>query len=158
MSDRIIVIQGKAETVQVPLQHNRQPIATKPLSPAHLTVPPTPCPDRAQLPGIEEHGGVDIIVSEWMGYLLIYESMLRSVIVARDRFLKPVRTSPTAHARALHAHTAPLQHVLRECACVVLCAVLCVMSSTVLCITLSIVRCAGRLHVPIACQLIPQVP
>ncbi|XP_076902472.1 putative protein arginine N-methyltransferase 6 [Bidens hawaiensis] len=32
---------------------------------------------------------VDVIVSEWMGYMLFYESMLRSVIVARDRWLKP---------------------------------------------------------------------
>ncbi|THH21417.1 hypothetical protein EW146_g166 [Bondarzewia mesenterica] len=32
---------------------------------------------------------VDIIVSEWMGYALLYESMLDSVLSARDRFLKP---------------------------------------------------------------------
>lgn len=32
---------------------------------------------------------VDIIISEWMGYFCIYESMLDSVLVARDRFLKP---------------------------------------------------------------------
>lgn len=32
---------------------------------------------------------VDVIVSEWMGYALLYESMLDSVITARDRFLKP---------------------------------------------------------------------
>jgi len=31
---------------------------------------------------------VDIIVSEWMGYFLLYESMLNSVLVARDKFLK----------------------------------------------------------------------
>lgn len=31
---------------------------------------------------------VDIIVSEWMGYALLYESMLDSVLVARDRFLR----------------------------------------------------------------------
>jgi len=31
---------------------------------------------------------VDVVVSEWMGYLLIYESMLRSVLVARDKWLK----------------------------------------------------------------------
>lgn len=30
---------------------------------------------------------VDIIVSEWMGYALLYESMLDSVLIARDRFL-----------------------------------------------------------------------
>ncbi|CAE8700612.1 unnamed protein product [Polarella glacialis] len=32
---------------------------------------------------------VDAIVSEWMGYFLFYESMLDSVIFARDRWLKP---------------------------------------------------------------------
>uniref|UniRef100_F6X5I5 Protein arginine N-methyltransferase 6 n=1 Tax=Ciona intestinalis TaxID=7719 RepID=F6X5I5_CIOIN len=32
---------------------------------------------------------VDVIVSEWMGYCLLYESMLSSVITARDRWLKP---------------------------------------------------------------------
>ncbi|OLN95382.1 Ribosomal protein arginine N-methyltransferase rmt3 [Colletotrichum chlorophyti] len=32
---------------------------------------------------------VDIIISEWMGYCLLYEAMLNSVLVARDRFLKP---------------------------------------------------------------------
>jgi protein arginine N-methyltransferase 3 len=32
---------------------------------------------------------VDIIISEWMGYSLLYESMLDSVLVARDRFLRP---------------------------------------------------------------------
>lgn len=30
---------------------------------------------------------VDIIVSEWMGYFLIYESMLNTVLVARDKWL-----------------------------------------------------------------------
>ena len=30
---------------------------------------------------------VDIIISEWMGYFLLYESMLDTVIVARDRWL-----------------------------------------------------------------------
>ncbi|XP_022745039.1 probable protein arginine N-methyltransferase 3 [Durio zibethinus] len=32
---------------------------------------------------------VDILVSEWMGYCLLYESMLSSVLFARDRWLKP---------------------------------------------------------------------
>lgn len=32
---------------------------------------------------------VDIIVSEWMGYCLLYESMLDSVLFARDKWLKP---------------------------------------------------------------------
>ena len=32
---------------------------------------------------------VDVIVSEWMGYFLLYESMLDSVIWARDKYLAP---------------------------------------------------------------------
>merc|ERR1711939_397880 len=32
---------------------------------------------------------VDIIVSEWMGYFLLYESMLDTVLVARDKYLAP---------------------------------------------------------------------
>ncbi len=32
---------------------------------------------------------VDVIVSEWMGYALLFETMLDSVLCARDRFLKP---------------------------------------------------------------------
>lgn len=32
---------------------------------------------------------VDIIVSEWMGFYMLHEGMLDSVLVARDKFLKP---------------------------------------------------------------------
>jgi protein arginine N-methyltransferase 1 len=32
---------------------------------------------------------VDIIISEWMGYFLLYESMLDSVLYARDKYLVP---------------------------------------------------------------------
>lgn len=32
---------------------------------------------------------VDIIVSEWMGYCLLFEAMFDSVMYARDRYLKP---------------------------------------------------------------------
>lgn len=32
---------------------------------------------------------VDIIVSEWMGYFLLYESMLDTVLYARDKYLVP---------------------------------------------------------------------
>jgi protein arginine N-methyltransferase 1 len=32
---------------------------------------------------------VDIIISEWMGYFLLYEAMLDSVIYARDKWLRP---------------------------------------------------------------------
>ncbi|XP_021299978.1 probable protein arginine N-methyltransferase 3 [Herrania umbratica] len=37
---------------------------------------------------IQPHS-VDVLVSEWMGYCLLYESMLSSVLFARDWWLKP---------------------------------------------------------------------
>uniref|UniRef100_A0A061SNI7 type I protein arginine methyltransferase n=1 Tax=Tetraselmis sp. GSL018 TaxID=582737 RepID=A0A061SNI7_9CHLO len=43
--------------------------------------------DLPALPaGVEQ---VDVIVSEWMGYALLFESMLDSVLAARDRWLRP---------------------------------------------------------------------
>ena len=46
---------------------------------------------------------VDIIISEWMGYFLLRESMLDSVVVARDRFLKPDGALYPSHARMFMA-------------------------------------------------------
>lgn len=41
--------------------------------------------EDVELPdGVEK---VDIIISEWMGYCLFYESMLNTVIYARDKWL-----------------------------------------------------------------------
>lgn len=37
---------------------------------------------------IQPHS-IDVLLSEWMGYCLLYESMLSSVLLARDRWLKP---------------------------------------------------------------------
>ncbi|KAG6551599.1 hypothetical protein Mapa_006676 [Marchantia paleacea] len=37
---------------------------------------------------VAEHS-VDVLVSEWMGYCLLFESMLGSVLYARDKWLKP---------------------------------------------------------------------
>lgn len=51
LSDRITLLQGKLEDVEMPFPK------------------------------------VDIIISEWMGYFLLYESMLDTVLVARDRYL-----------------------------------------------------------------------
>ncbi|KAL7064107.1 hypothetical protein AAHC03_04541 [Spirometra sp. Aus1] len=43
--------------------------------------------EEVSLPdGIEK---VDIIISEWMGYCLFYESMLNTVLFARDKWLAP---------------------------------------------------------------------
>lgn len=58
--DQITLIKGKAEDVELPFAENPK--------------------DQRQ---------VDIIVSEWMGYFLLYESMLDTVIFARDKWLVP---------------------------------------------------------------------
>uniref|UniRef100_A0A914X0E4 Arginine methyltransferase 1 n=1 Tax=Plectus sambesii TaxID=2011161 RepID=A0A914X0E4_9BILA len=42
--------------------------------------------DIVTLPDGIEH--VDVIISEWMGYCLFYESMLNTVIYARDKWLR----------------------------------------------------------------------
>lgn len=52
MSDKITLLQGKMEEVQLPFPK------------------------------------VDIIISEWMGYFLLYESMLDTVLYARDNYLE----------------------------------------------------------------------
>ncbi|KAM0974532.1 hypothetical protein EV1_017484 [Malus domestica] len=41
---------------------------------------------------------VDVIISEWMGYFLLRESMFDSVICARDRWLKPTGVMYPSHA------------------------------------------------------------
>ena len=51
---------------------------------------------------------VDIIVSEWMGYFLLYEGMLDTVLFARDKWLAPggIVTStpdPPRHRSPLHS-------------------------------------------------------
>ncbi|XXG60424.1 hypothetical protein AAC387_Pa04g2339 [Persea americana] len=50
---------------------------------------------------------VDVIISEWMGYMLLYESMLSSVITARDRWLKPGGIILPSHATL---YMAPVTH------------------------------------------------
>jgi protein arginine N-methyltransferase 1 len=50
-----------------------------------VTVVKSKLEDIVELPEGIKH--VDIIISEWMGYMLLYESMLDSVLYARDRWL-----------------------------------------------------------------------
>ena len=45
--------------------------------------------ENVELPGEDVTGKVDIIISEWMGYFLLRESMLDSLIRARDKYLRP---------------------------------------------------------------------
>ncbi|KAJ0682991.1 putative methyltransferase [Helianthus annuus] len=56
---------------------------------------------------VQINGMVDVIVSEWMGYMLLYESMLGSVIFARDRWLKPGGLILPSHAVL---YMAPVTH------------------------------------------------
>lgn len=53
---------------------------------------------------------VDVIISEWMGYLLLYETMLPSVIFARDKWLKPGGLILPSHATL---YMAPVTHSVR---------------------------------------------
>ncbi|CAM9701920.1 unnamed protein product [Pylaiella littoralis] len=46
---------------------------------------------------------VDVIVSEWMGYFLLRESMLDSVVVARDKWLKDTGLMFPSHASMVWA-------------------------------------------------------
>mmetsp|Transcript_40585 Transcript_40585/g.65266 ORF Transcript_40585/g.65266 Transcript_40585/m.65266 type:complete len:296 (+) Transcript_40585:416-1303(+) len=44
---------------------------------------------RGKIEEIELPEKVDVIISEWMGYFLVYETMLSSVIFARNRWMRP---------------------------------------------------------------------
>lgn len=54
---------------------------------------------------------VDIIVSEWMGYCLLYEAMLDSVIWARDKYLKPDGLMVPSHMNMWFAPVADPDYV-----------------------------------------------
>jgi protein arginine N-methyltransferase 1 len=57
---------------------------------------------------------VDVILNEWMGYGLLYESMLPSVISARDRFLKPNGTMFPNRAKLFVTGLESEKHVERK--------------------------------------------
>ncbi len=42
-------------------------------------------------------GKIDVIISEWMGYFLLYESMLPSVLFAKERYLRKEVTPENPH-------------------------------------------------------------
>lgn len=54
---------------------------------------------KGKIEDVEIPDKVDVIISEWMGYFLVFESMLNSVIVARDRFLKDSGSMFPRHAK-----------------------------------------------------------
>jgi len=72
VSDIVTVIQGAVEDIELPYD-------TDSLEPE----------DGNNNDGEKDNRVVDIIISEWMGYFLLRESMLDSLIRARDKFLKP---------------------------------------------------------------------
>lgn len=53
---------------------------------------------QSKMEDVELPEKVDVIVSEWMGYFLLRESMFDSVLVARDRWLKPDGAMFPSHA------------------------------------------------------------
>ena len=57
---------------------------------------------------------VDIIISEWMGYFLVYESMLDTVLAARDKWLLPGGAIYPSHAQLF---LAPLKCMLSSRHC-----------------------------------------
>ena len=44
---------------------------------------------QSKVEDVELPEKVDVIISEWMGYFLLYETMLPTVLLARDKWLKP---------------------------------------------------------------------
>lgn len=85
MADRVHCVRGKAETVD---------IAGAVASATGESVPPAP-----QGAPLARQPCVDVIVSEWMGYALLYECMLGSVLSVRDRWaargIEPSRVART---------------------------------------------------------------
>eukprot|EP01084_Bolivina_argentea_P026777 49802_1 len=69
------------------VEQARQIRDSNPLYGKNIEIIQAKCEDINELPdGITE---VDIIISEWMGYFLLYESMLDTVLYCRDKWLKP---------------------------------------------------------------------
>ncbi|KAI1762762.1 S-adenosyl-L-methionine-dependent methyltransferase [Hypoxylon sp. FL1150] len=65
--------------------------------------------EEVALPGGVEQ--VDVIVSEWMGYCLLFEAMLPSVLYARDRYLAPGGLLVPSHAGLWVAPVADPEYV-----------------------------------------------
>lgn len=63
-------------------EHGARRAGTKPLGKSEVLAA-----SRGRSHSVTEQ--VDIIISEWMGYFLLRESMLDSLVRARDRLLKP---------------------------------------------------------------------
>ncbi|XP_042216515.1 protein arginine N-methyltransferase 2-like isoform X2 [Homarus americanus] len=71
------------------------------------------CHARVEDISLPESEKVDVIVSEWMGFYLLHESMLNSVIWARDNFLAEDGTVFPSEAR-MYACPCSLQTLYKE--------------------------------------------
>ncbi|KAM7487941.1 hypothetical protein LguiB_025425 [Lonicera macranthoides] len=92
LSDTVIVLHGRVE-VGFHDQANMKLLANE-IEVGDLKIPSKIVFELLSLSYVDEvdvviDEKVDVIISEWMGYMLLYESMLGSVITARDRWLKP---------------------------------------------------------------------
>ena len=65
---------------------------------------------KGRMEQIELPEKVDVLLSEWMGYFLLREAMVNSVIDARDKYLKPVRRSTQLLHRTGPCHAAARAH------------------------------------------------
>ena len=73
--------------------------------------------EEVSLPdGIEK---VDIIISEWMGYCLFYESMLNTVIYARDKWLVSVAANVAASAESVYVYRNCHIDASQKCFCII---------------------------------------
>jgi protein arginine N-methyltransferase 3 len=85
MSNTIKLVRGKVEEAELPW----------PSEPTLRQLKPEASEDKGKAVAFSQGSSatnekkVDIILSEWMGYALLYESMLDSVISARNRLLNP---------------------------------------------------------------------
>jgi len=87
----VTVIQGAVEDVTIPVEDwEAFNLQTEEGAAATEECPADDDDDDASISCKQQQSKVvDIIISEWMGYFLLRESMLDSVIRARDMFLKP---------------------------------------------------------------------
>lgn len=69
---------------------------------------------QSKVEDIELPEKVDIIISEWMGYFLLRESMLDSVLYARDKFLQPDGALYPSHCTMYIGAVSETEHNLQR--------------------------------------------
>lgn len=97
-TDKVTIVKGKVEEITLPVEKARgyRTWANNPGSRLHTCQTTLPFLALIIAHSSPKHDQVDIIVSEWMGYFLFYESMLDTVIYARDKWLKEGAPVPPA--------------------------------------------------------------